>query len=135
MLEFISKKIANTRHNLSSLDNQPIGKAALIILIFLDLFILTSIFDGLYDHTRQLIRPSQLIPQYCRDIVIENEWNKTNRLTRLANVVKASRGSYQIKDERERTLDRHPVCKPVTQVFLSIEDDPRYFRKAKTLSR
>jgi len=131
MLEFISKKIANTRHNLSSLDDQPIGKAALIILIFLDLFILISIFDGLSDHTRQLTMPSQLIPQSCRDIVIENEWNKTNRLTRLANVVKTSRGSYQLKDERERTLERHPVCKPVTQLFLSIEDDNSISEKLK----
>ncbi len=93
------------------------------VLIFLDLFILTSIFDGLSDHTRQLTRPAQIIPQYCRDIVIENEWNKTTRLNRLAKVVTDSRGSYQIKDERERTLERHPVCKPIAQSFWSIEDD------------
>lgn len=123
MLNMISEKIASIRHNLSSLDNQPIGKAALAILIFLDLFILASIFDGLSDHTRQLTRPSQLIPQYCRDIVIENEWNKTSRLTRLANFVKESSGSYHIKDEREKTLERHRVCKPITQLLLSIEDD------------
>lgn len=123
MLEFISKKTASIRHNLSSLDNQPIGKAALAVLIFLDLFILTSIFDGLSDHTRQLTRPAQIIPQYCRDIVIENEWNKTTRLNRLAKIVTDSRGSYQIKDARERTLQRHPVCKPIAQSFWSIEDD------------
>lgn len=123
MLELISKKIVGIRHNLSSLDNQPVGKAALTVLIFLDLFILASIFDGLSDHTRQLTRPAQLIPQYCRDIVIENEWNRTSRLTKLANVVTESRGSYHIKDKRERTLERHPVCKPIAQLLLSIEDD------------
>ncbi|MBT8135224.1 MAG: zinc ribbon domain-containing protein, partial [Gammaproteobacteria bacterium] len=123
MLEPISKKIANIRHNLSSLDNQPIGKAALAVLIFLDLFILASIFDGLSEHTRQLTRPAQLIPQYCRDIVIENEWNKTSRLNRLADVVTESRGSYQIKDKRERSLERHPACRPIAQLLWSIEDD------------
>ena len=131
MLEFIGKKITNTRHNLSSLDNQPVGKAALTILIFLDLFILISIFDGLSDHTRQLTTPSQLIPQYCRDIVIEDEWNETNRLTKLAHVVTESRGSYYIKDKRERTLERHPVCKPIAQLFFAIEDDPTVAEKLK----
>lgn len=131
MLTFIAKKIANTRHNLSRLDNQPIGKAALTILIFLDIFILISIFDGLSDHTRQLTTASQLIPQYCRDIVIEDRWNKSNRLTKLAKVVTDSRGSYYIKDKRERTLERHPVCKPIAQLFLSIEDDATVSEKLK----
>ena len=123
MLEPISSKITNIRHNLSSLDNQPIGKAALVVLIFLDLFILASIFDGLSEHTQQLIRPAQLVPQYCRDIVIENEWNKSSRLYRLAEVVTESRGSYQIKDKRERTLERHATCRPIAQLLWSIEDD------------
>jgi RNA polymerase subunit RPABC4/transcription elongation factor Spt4 len=123
MLEPISSKIANIRHNLSSLDNQPIGKAALAVLIFLDLFILASIFDGLSEHSRQLTGPAQLVPQYCRDIVIENEWNKSSRLYRLAEVVTESRGSYQIKDKRERTLERHATCKPIAQLLWSIEDD------------
>ena len=131
MLEFIGKKIANTRHNLSSLDDQPIGKAALTILIFLDLFILISIFDGLSDHTRQLTTPTQLIPQYCRDIVIENEWNETNRLPELARVVTESRGGYYRKDKRERTLERHPVCKPIAQLLFAIEDDSAVAEKLK----
>jgi len=131
MLEFISTKIAKIRHNLYSLDNQPVGRAAFAVLIFLDLFILASIFDGLSDHTRQLTRPAQLIPQYCRDIVIENEWNKTSRLTRLANVVTDARGSYHIQDARERTLERHPTCKPIAQQLWSIEDDSAVSGKLK----
>ena len=123
MLKFIKNKAAIIRRNLSSLDNQPIGRAALTILIFLDLFILISIFDGLEDHTRQLTKPSQLIPQYCRDIVIEGEWNETNRLVRLAKTVSNSRGQYYWPDERERTRERHPVCEPIAKLFLSIEDD------------
>ena len=131
MLEFIGKKITNIRHNLSSLDNQPIGKAALTILIFLDLFILISIFDGLSDHTRQLSTPSEFIPQYCRDIVIEDEWNETSRLAKLAGVVTESLGSYYRKDKRERTLQRHPVCKPIAQLFFAIEDDSAVAEKLK----
>jgi len=131
MLEFFGKKIVNIRHNLSSLDNQPIGKAALSILIFLDLFILISIFDGLSDHTRQLTAPSEFIPQYCRDIVIEGEWNETNRLSKLARVITDARGSYYIKDKRERTLERHSVCTPIAQLFFSLEDDADISEKLK----
>lgn len=131
MLNFISNKVAKIRHNLSSLDDQPVGKAALIILIFLDLFILISIFDGLSDHSRQLTRPDQFVPQYCRDIVIEGKWNETSRLAELARIVSTSRGSYYIKDKRERTLERHAVCKPVTDILLSIEDDDSVSKKLK----
>jgi len=131
MLESIGKKIVKLRHNLSSLDDQPVGKAALSILIFLDLFILISIFDGLADHTRQLVTPSELIPQYCRDIVIEDEWNETNRLSKLAAAVTEARGSYYVKDKRERTLERHPVCTPIAQLLLSLEDDDDISEKLK----
>jgi hypothetical protein len=131
MLGFIGKKIVSIRHNLSSLDNQPIGRAALSILIFLDLIILISIFDGLSEHTRQLNTPSQLIPQYCRDIVIENEWNGTSRLSKLARVVTDARGSYYLKDKRERALERHPVCAPIAQLLFSLEDDVDVSEKLK----
>jgi hypothetical protein len=131
MLKLISKKVINIRHNLSSLDDQPVGKAALTILIFLDLFILISIFDGLSDHTRQLTSPSQLVPQYCRDIVIEGRWNESNRLTKLARVITESRGGYYIKDKRERSLERHPACSPITQLLFSIEDDGKVSKKLK----
>jgi len=123
MLNLIKNKISKIRRNLSSLDNQPIGKAALTILIFLDLFILISIFDGLDDHTRQLTSPSELVPQYCRDIVIEGDWNKTNRLALLAKTVSDSRGRYYWPDDRERTQERHASCQPIATLFLSIEDD------------
>jgi len=131
MLEFIGKKIVSIRHNLYTLDNQPVGRAALSILIFLDLFILISIFDGLSEHTRQLNTPSQLVPQYCRDIVIENEWNETSRLANLARAVTDARGSYYLKDERERTLERHPVCAPIAQLLFSLEDDDDVSEKLK----
>lgn len=131
MLKFIGKKIATIGQNLSRLDNQPVGKAALTILIFLDLFILVSIFDGLSDHTRQLTPPSQFVPQYCRDIIIEDKWNESNRLSKLARMVTNARGSYYIRDERDRTLERHRICKPVTQLLLSIEDDADISEKLK----
>lgn len=123
MLGRIRNKAKTITHNLASLDNQPIGKAALTVIIFLDLFILISIFNGLADHAGQLTTPGQYIPQYCRDIVIEGDWNETNRLVRLARIVSNYRGSYTLPNQRERTRKKHPICEPIARLFRSIEDD------------
>jgi hypothetical protein len=125
MLSFFSNKFTTIKHNLSSLDDKPIGKAALVILFLLDVFILVSIFDGLSDHTRQLTHPSQVIPQVCRDIVIEDEWNKTSRLTKLSSIISLSRGNYYLQDERRRAelIDKHSGCESITNLLLAIEND------------
>lgn len=123
MLGNITSKLTRIKRNLFYLDEQSIGKASLSVIIFLDLFILISIFNGLDDHTRQLTRPDQLVPQFCRDIIIDEDWNKTNQLTRLARVVSNARSYYYYRDERERTHERHAVCEPISKLFLSIEDD------------
>ena len=123
MLDFFNSKVTTIKHNLSSLDDKPIGKAALVILFLLDVFILVSIFDGLSDHTQQLTRPSQVISQVCRDIVIEDEWNKTSRFTQLARAVSLSRGNYYLQDERRRAelIDKHPDCESIANLLLAIE--------------
>ena len=125
MLGFFGNKFTKIKHNLSSLDDKPIGKAALVILFLLDVFILVSIFDGLSNHARQLTHPSQVIPQICRDIVIEDEWNKTSRLTRLSRAVSLSRGNYYLQDERRRAelIDKHPNCESIANLLLAIEND------------
>lgn len=55
-------------------EEQPLHKAALAVVILLDVFILVSIFDGLDVHTRQLASPSERVPPLCREIVIEGAW-------------------------------------------------------------
>jgi len=76
----IKNRLKNIKKNLTSLDNQPLGKAALVVIILLDLFILSSIFDGLSKHTAQLTHPNEYVPGICRDIVVEERWSKADRL-------------------------------------------------------
>jgi hypothetical protein len=80
MLKKVLNRVKMIRTGLINLNNQPIGKAVLTIVLFLDLFILISIFQGLSDHTSQLATPYEFIPQHCRDIVIDEDWNEDNRL-------------------------------------------------------
>ncbi len=107
--------------NLTSLDNQPLSKAALVIILFLDIFILTSIFNGLNEHTRQLSSPDDYIPYSCRDIVINRDWNPTNRIDNLSQIVVSFKNSYypvQVKNK-----DRHPICAPYLDLMDEIKDD------------
>jgi hypothetical protein len=123
MIKSITAKGRKLKRNLTSLDDQPLGKAALIVILFLDVFILISIFDGLADHAGQLTTPAQYVPQHCRDIVIDADWNQTNWLGQIARIVTKYRGSYYVRDERERTREQHVICQPFARVFRLIKDD------------
>lgn len=123
MFRSLITRIRKLKGNLTMLDGQPLSKAALVVIAFLDIFILVSIFDGLADHTRQLAAPEQHIPQYCRDIVIDGDWNATNRLGQLAEIVSRYHGSYYIPDERDRNKARHEICTPFVRVLESIKKD------------
>jgi predicted RNA-binding Zn-ribbon protein involved in translation (DUF1610 family) len=123
MLRLIPEKLRGFQQRLTSLDKQPLSRAALVVIVFLDLFILTSIFDGLADHTAQLAGPDERVPPLCRRLVIDSEWNPTNRLDSLARMVSA----YQANPYEEMTrVDRrlqHPLCAPIVGTYESIRDD------------
>jgi hypothetical protein len=143
VIRMIKEHLSRIRTNLTSLDSQPLSKAALVVILFLDVFILTSIFNGLYEHTRQLSAPDDHIPYSCRDIVINRDWNPTNRIDNLANIVIAHSSSYYLPEERKK--DRHPVCKPYIELLDQIkndrelvvlfEDKSKYDRESKDLQR
>jgi ribosomal protein L40E len=138
MLNAIHDKANRFRQRLTSLDNQPIGKAALLVIIFLDLFILSAIFDGLADHTRQLPSPDQQIPQLCRDIVIDADWNPSNRLDNLARLVSSYNALRFTPDQRPDHTQQHPICAPIVGAYNAIRDDTglaRDFREMVNLTR
>lgn len=114
-------KFAKVRTHLTSLDDQPLGKAALLIIIFLDLFIIVSIFDGLAAHTRQLSSPDSYIPTVCREIVINRQWNPTNRIGNLSQIITSSSNS-PYRTERIRK-EQHLICAPYVDLVDKIKDD------------
>lgn len=123
MLRYIKKRIVSLREGLTNIDNHPIGKAVLTIVLFLDFFILVSIFQGLDDHTSQLVTPTQYVPQYCRDIVIDEDWNSDNRLIRTAHRVTRLQDRYAYSSKTSRVNQVHPVCQSMAKFFRAIEDD------------
>lgn len=123
MLRSLLDKAGAFRQRLTRLDDQPMGKAALVVIVFLDLFILGALFDGLADHTRQLASPEERVPALCRDLVIEGEWNPSNRLDRLAVLVSRHLASEFTPDERPDAVRQHALCAPIVTAFEAVRDD------------
>jgi pyrimidine operon attenuation protein/uracil phosphoribosyltransferase len=128
MASAIWAKAQRFQERLTRLDNQPVGRAALSIILFLDFFILMSIFNGLAQHTAQLTSPDEHIPALCRDVVLDAQWNPTNRLEQLAQMVSQYRGSYVLPDERADREPVHAVCAPLMQAYFAIRDDKEVSR-------
>jgi len=135
MLINIRNKLNLVRTGLTNLNNYPIGKTVLTIVLFLDLFILISIFQGLADHTSQLSTPYEYIPQNCRDIVIDEDWNENNRLIRTARIVSRYRGSYIYVNEKNRNQEVHPICAPISKLLRSMENDKNLSDNLSSLLR
>jgi len=117
----LKEKFFKAKATLTSLDSQPLAKAAVLIIIFLDVFILVSVFDGLDRHTKQLASPEEYIPQSCREIVANQRWDATNRIDNLTQIVSQKDSDDSTPIEKKQ----HPVCSPITGVFASIKRDER----------
>jgi len=114
-------KLVNIRTHLTRLDDQRLGKAALIIILFLDFFILVAIFNGLDEHTKQLSSPDTYIPNTCREIVINRHWNPTNRIDNLSQIIISSSTSYHQIEEKKK--ERHPICVAYVDLLDQIKND------------
>jgi len=134
---------SRVKSNLTSLDSLPLSKAALIIILFLDIFILIAIYNGLDEHTRQLASPEDRIPSTCREIVINSRWNATNRIDNLSQIVVSYSTRYYPVEEKKK--GRHPVCAPYLDLMdqikadktlvASFEDRAKFVQEARDVQR
>ncbi len=122
MVTTVKEKLGRVKSNLTSLDSQPLGRAVLVIILFLDLFILTAIFNGLAEHTRQLTAPEEYIPAACREIVIDRSWNPTTRIENLAQLVNGANNNYYYRPQPVQR-ERHPACSPYLDLLDQIKND------------
>lgn len=137
MFTWIKNSSSKFKTHLTQLgDEQPVSKAALVVLIFLDFFILYSVFDGLCEHTRQLTSPYEYVTYTCREIVINRGWDKTNRLDNLNNIVSSYSQNPVIEEERKNKA--HPVCVPFDDLIQKIEHNDeltRHFENRRVIQR
>ena len=133
----LRRYLGSMRGHLTQLNRQPLSRAALLIVLLLDAFVLSSIFDGLARHTAQLTQPEEAVPMRCRDIVLDRQWTPAGRLEQLGDVVAAhvARSAWQMADSRELP---HPVCAPVVNALDVVLADAalaQQFDDARALRR
>jgi len=138
MLGLTKTGIGRFRRRLTHLDAQPLSRATLAVVLFLDVLILSTLLNGLEDHTRQLISPDERIPQLCRDIVIDGDWNPSNRLNKLAQLVAAYQTQRFTPPSERDTAKQHRLCAPLVAAYNATRDDAelaRGLRQVLELSR
>lgn len=121
LTQTLKHALGRTAQRLTRLDDQPLGRATLLIVVFLDLFILTAIFDGLAAHTRQLTAPEEYIPHTCRTLVIDRDWHPADRLDRLSALISTAASSPQRPAEARPS--HHPLCAPYLDLIDRIQAD------------
>jgi predicted RNA-binding Zn-ribbon protein involved in translation (DUF1610 family) len=112
-------------------DGQPLAKPALAVLLFLDVFILVAVFEGLDAHTAQLVTPSQQVPETCVEMVIERSWSETARLDRLRSAVpyEPTPGA-----EQPQRGGIHPTCAPLLDAVDAVGRDAELARALRARS-
>ncbi len=109
------------RANLTRFDEHPLSTATLVIILFLDVFILVSILNGLSKHTLQLTAPDEYIPRICREVVLDQRWNSTNRIESISSIALPYATSYYEVEQEKRDL--HPLCAPHVVVLDRIKQE------------
>ena len=119
----IKKRFLSFKNNLTKIkDKKPLGALSLIVIIFLDIFVLTVIFQGLSDHTQQLTSSSQYVPYTCREVFVEQSWNSENEIDKLQQLVLSN--SYHQKFSSNFDLKRmHTKCQEFNQNIATISKD------------
>ncbi len=123
MLRVLKTIAGKLRHNLTTLDSQPVSKIALAVVLLLDYFILASIFQGLADHTSQMHSPYERIPQHCRNIVIDGDWNNDDSLLRIAGIAATYRNSHYRPAKTANLEVLHPACRALNESLNNIRQD------------
>ena len=132
----LRRYLGSLRRHLTQLNRQPLSRAALVIVLLLDAFVLISIFDGLARHTAQLRQPEEAVPLRCRDIVLDRQWTPAGRQEQLGQVV----ATHMVRASQTRvsSVPPHAVCAPVVSALDAVLADAalaQRFDDARALRR
>ena len=101
-------------------DDEPLSPLSIFVLILLDFFLLTVLFQGLDAQSRLLTTPDDYVPYICQRIIIHRDWTEDNRLDKLSDIViDYHRSTYQ--EEKPPKID--PLCKEVMDAINRVKTD------------
>lgn len=110
------KRISVFKRRLTTVgDAEPLNKLSLAVIILLDIFILSVIFGGLDEHTKELTQPYEYMPPEARQIFINQSWSPSTRIDRLQTLVLTDRKHYSYRHESifdpSKLKQMHPLCR------------------------
>jgi preprotein translocase subunit YajC len=123
----LTTKMKIFKNRLTSVSSkEPLNKLSMAVIIILDLFVLTLVFNGLDEHTQQLTTANEYMPATAHSIFIDQNWTSANRISRLQPIILSDRNNarYRYKspfDDRQIKL-MHPAAR-------------RFFEQAEALSK
>ena len=107
---------------------EPLNKLSLAVIILLDLFVLSILFGGLEDHTKQLTSPSEYMPHIARQVFIDQTWSPSVRLSKLQPLVLSDRKGYSTHHRSmfapEKLEPMHPLCRDFYEKIHALSQDP-----------
>jgi hypothetical protein len=124
----LKAKINVFKSRLTSVSQEePLNKLSLATIIILDLFVLTILFNGLDEHTRQLTTADEYLPVAARSIFIEQDWTPANRISRLQPLVLADRNNacyrYESPFDEQKINRMHPASREFYGQVKSLAQD------------
>ena len=119
----MTSKLTAISRGLTRVNNYPIGKAALTVVLMLDVFILTLIFRRLDYHSDQLASPYDVIPAHCRAIVVDRTWSPNNALDKIAQAIPYYKNDPDYRNPLRQPNDVHAACRPLLRMLEGIANN------------
>lgn len=114
--------------------NEPLSGLSLVIIIFLDIFVLIALFQGLADQTASFTTPSDVIPYNCQTIAIDTENYDTNQkrdqiLSQVRSYQYDTYSTYKDTPSAGRHPESlHPECLKIEDLFAQMRSDTEFYK-------
>lgn len=122
VIEEMKKAVKNFKDRMFRLsEDEPLSPLSILVLILLDVFLLTVLFQGLDAQSRFLTPPDDCIPYTCQEIIIDRNWTENNRLDKLGEiVVQYDRSTYK---QDIKPISIYSVCKEIMDAINRVKTD------------
>ncbi|NOG85567.1 MAG: zinc ribbon domain-containing protein [Planctomycetes bacterium] len=133
----VKNKTVQVRNRLTRInDMEPLSLLSILVIFLLDIFILVNLFTGLNNHASQLVKPHEYIPYICRDIIIDENWVKERKISRISSLVLREHRYYYYRERDQK--EKHEICKIIIEQIELLKKDKNLIalcRKRDELSK
>ncbi len=118
--------------------SEPLSGLSLVIIIFLDIFVLVALFQGLSDQTASFTTPSDVIPYNCRTIAIDTEnYDASQKRDQVLSQVQTYQFDPKYISNYTPSSGRHPEdlngdCRKIEELFGKLVADSELIKLLDT---